>query len=132
MTTQAQNPDLCRADNDLLLAMAAEHSASMVVVEMLRVRVEGMAAAAGLLREQGAHGRELLKRIVDVTKNIVAADAAQREFKRVADESDEITSALIVAWRALLEASHIARMDLLALCFVDDTARKPWVRARLP
>ena len=40
MTTRTLNPDICQADRDLLLAMTAEHNASIVVIEMLRARVE--------------------------------------------------------------------------------------------
>lgn len=132
MTTRTLNPDLCQADRDLLLAMTAEHNASLVLIEMLRARVEGMVAAAGLLNEEGLTGHDMLKRVVGVTRNIVAADAAQREFKRVADAADEINTEFVKAWRAHLSAMHTAKMDLLGLCFIDDSASMPWVTALVP
>ena len=132
MTAKVQSPDICQADRDLLLAMTAEHNASIVVIEMLRARVEGMVAAAGLLNEEGITGHDMLKRFVEVTRNIVAADAAHREFKRIGEAADEINTEFVHAWRAHLEAMHTARMDLLGLCFIDDSASKPWVTARVP
>lgn len=132
MTTRALNPDLCQADQDLLLAMTAEHNASVVVIEMLRARVEGMVAAAGLLSEEGTTGRDMLKRFVEVTRNLMSASDAHRDFKRVADAADEINTEFVKAWRAHLEAMHMAKMDLLGLCFVDDSARKPRVATRVP
>lgn len=132
MTTRALNPDICQADQNLLLAMTAEHNASLVVIEMLRARVEGMVAAAGLLSEEGLTGHDLLKRFVGVTRNIVAADAAHCELRQVGEAAEEITAEFVLAWRAHLEAKHTARMDLLGLCFIDDTNRKPWVTAQVP
>ena len=132
MTTRTLNPDLCQADRDILLAMGAEHNASIVVIEMLRARVEGMVAAAGLLNEEGITGHDMLKRFVEVTRNITAASTAQHEFKRVADAADEINTEFVKAWRAHLSAMHTAKMDLLGLCFIDDSASKPWVTAREP
>ncbi len=129
MTTRALNPDLCQADQDLLLAMTAEHNASVVVIEMLRARVEGMVAAAGLLSEEGTTGRDMLKRFVEVTRNLMSASDAHRDFKRVADAADEINTEFVKAWRAHLSAMHTAKMDLLGLCFIDDNASKPWVTA---
>ena len=125
MTARTLNPDLCQVDRDLLLAMGAEHNASLVVVEMLRARVEGMVAAAGLLSEEGITGHDMLKRFVGVTRNIVEADAAQRDFKQVAEAADEITTEFVRAWRAHLDAMHTVKMDLLGLCFIDDSVKKP-------
>ena len=132
MTAKVQSPDICQADRDLLLAMTAEHNASIVVIEMLRARVEGMVAAAGLLNEEGITGHDMLKRFVEVTRNITDASTAHHEFKRVAEAADEINTEFVKAWRAHLAAMHMARMDLLGLCFIDDTARKPWVTALVP
>jgi hypothetical protein len=129
--TQATD-DLCDTDRLLLAAFGAEYTASVVSIELLRKRLEGMLEAASMLAEHGAKGRDLLQRATRVTKNIVAVEAAQIAFKATADSAMEISAEVITAWRELCRLRDVVRDDLLALCFVDGAATvKPWVLAHV-
>jgi len=128
----ANNALLCPEDALILQALTVEINQTVVVIELLRMRAEEMLSAASMLRGHGAHGHEILKRAVRATANITAAERARSELKRVADYTDDMSSEFMATYCALLEATHAARIDLLGLCFIDDTARKPWVTAQVP
>jgi len=124
--------DLCEPDALILQALAVENNHAVVVIELLRARVEGLLRAAALIAAEGARAPHILKRAVRVTANIVAVDLAQRDLRKVAEHTDDTSSEFMSAYCHLLEATHTARMDLLRLCFVDESPRAPDALGRQP
>lgn len=132
MTAPTDAGDLCEEDRTLLAAFSADYTASVVTIELLRKRLEAMLQAAALLGEYGAKGRDLLRRAVQVTENIVAVEGAQRRFKAAADAAEDISAEFIESWREMCRLRDVVRDDLLALVFVDGaTTGKPWVVAHM-